>query len=297
MTSWPNRILYPFESKYVDVDDGRVHYVDEGCGETLLMLHGTPSWSFLYRHLISGLRDRYRVIAPDHLGSGLSEKPIGYSYRPVDQARNLRTFIEKLGLKDITLVVHDFGGPIGLSYAVDHIDNVRRLVLFNTWMWSLRGDRQTAIVASLLGSAFGRFMYRRLDAEFKVVVPSVFPNWSQVDPLIKEHYRKPVDEAHGTTIAWIYAREVLQSSEWFESLWAKHEVLRDVPALLLWGMKDQAFGPRQLARWRTVFSQLIIHELPRTGHFVPEEQGVSLVPIISEFLRFTGGRTTDSELS
>jgi len=287
VTSWPNQTLYPFESRYIDVDDGRMHYVDEGSGETLLMLHGTPTWSFLYRQLIAGLRDRYRVIAPDHLGSGLSEKPTGYSYRPADQARNLQTFIEKLGLKDITLFVHDFGGPIGLSYALDHIDNVQRLVLFNTWMWALRGDRQTAIVAGILGSALGRFMYRYLDAEFRVIVPSVFPNWARVDPSIKEHYRKPVDEANGTTIAWTYAHELLQSSAWFETLWAKHEVLRDVPVLLLWGMKDQAFGPRQLTRWRTVFSQPVIHEFPATGHFVPEEQGANLLPMIQEFLRST----------
>ncbi len=102
------------------------------------MVHGTPTWSFMYRHLIRDLSPRYRCIAPDHLGFGLSDRPAGWSYRPEDQARNLARLIETLGLKDLTLVVHDFGGPIGLAYALDHPENVRRLVLFNTWMWSFR---------------------------------------------------------------------------------------------------------------------------------------------------------------
>lgn len=285
VASWVNQQLYPFESHYLDVDDGKMHYVDEGSGDVLLMLHGTPTWSFLYRHLIIGLRDHYRVITPDYLGSGLSDKPAEYSYRPEDQARNLRIFIQALNLRDITLVVHDFGGPIGLSYTLDHIENIRQLVLFNTWMWSLRGDRQMAFIASVLGSPFGRFLYQRMDIEFKVIIPSVFPTWSQVDQTIKDHYQKPMDDAFGKYIAWIYARELLQSSDWFNSLWGKRDALWDIPALLLWGMKDAAFGPSQLTRWQTVFSNAQTHAFPETGHFVQEEQGANLLPIIRQFLQ------------
>lgn len=284
VANWLDRQLYPFESHYVDVDDGRMHYVDEGSGATLLMLHGTPTWSFLYRHLITGLRDQYRVIAPDHLGSGLSDRPTDYSYRPADQARNLRAFIEALDLRDITLFVHDFGGPIGLSYALEHPENIRRLVLFNTWMWSLKGDRQTRITAGILGSGFGRLLYQYLDVEFRVIIPAVFPNWAQVDAAIQDHYRQPMDDTWGKTIAWMYARELMQSSAWFDSLWAKREVLQDVPALLMWGMQDQAFGPAQLTRWQTVLPQAVVHTLPDTGHFVQEEQGANLLPVIRAFL-------------
>lgn len=284
MTAWLDRQMYPFESHFLDVPDGKMHYVDEGNGDVILMLHGTPTWSFLYRHLILGLRDTYRVIVPDKLGFGLSDKPADYSYRPEDQARNIRAFIEALNLRDFTLVVHDFGGPIGLSYAIDHPENVRRLVIFNTWLWSLRDQRPTAMVARVLGSAFGRFLYRRLDVEFRVIVPMVYGDRSKLTPQIMAHYRGPFEDPMATYVAWVYARELLQSSDWFEGLWAKRDALRDMPALLLWGMKDAAFGSPQLERWQTVFAEPEIHTFPKTGHFVQEEQGPDLLPLIQTFL-------------
>jgi len=107
---WLDRREYPFESRWLDVEAGRLHYVDEGQGAPVLMVHGTPTWSFMYRHLVKALRARHRCVAPDHLGFGLSERPREWSYRPVDQARNLTRLVEALGLKDLTLVVHDYGG-------------------------------------------------------------------------------------------------------------------------------------------------------------------------------------------
>src|SRR5512146_856837 len=110
-TSWINQNEYPFQSHFLDLAPGRMHYVDEGQGETILMVHGTPTWSFLYRRLIKELSPDYRVVAPDHLVFGLSDKPESFSYLPRDHAGNLTCLIESLNLKGITLVVHDFGGP------------------------------------------------------------------------------------------------------------------------------------------------------------------------------------------
>lgn len=284
MTTWLDRQLYPFESRFLEVPDGRIHYVDEGSGDVILMLHGTPTWSFLYRHLIAGLRGQYRVIAPDHLGFGLSAKPADYSYRPEDQARNLRAFIQALDLPDFTLMAHDFGGPIGLSYAVDRPERVRRLILFNTWMWSLRDQRQTALLASVLGSGFGRFLYRKLNFEFNVIVPALFADRSKLTAEIKAHYLRPFDDPIATHVAWVQARELLQSSDWFDSLWAKRAALQNIPALLLWGMKDAAFGAPQLKRWQSVLTRAQVHPFSSTGHFVQEEQGADLVPFIESFL-------------
>ena len=126
--AWVDRAQYPFEPRALDVGAGTMRYVDEGTGPPVVMVHGTPTWSFLYRDLVKGLRDRYRCVAPDLLGFGLSDKPAGASYRPEDQGRRLRGLIDRLALKDITLMVHDFGGPIGLSYALEHPGNVKRLV-------------------------------------------------------------------------------------------------------------------------------------------------------------------------
>lgn len=120
-TPWLDRAEYPFAPHHFESGDGRMHYVDEGEGEPVVLVHGTPTWSFLYsRHRIRGLSRTRRVIAPGHLGFGLSEKPADALYRPEDHARRLEALLEHLGLEGITLVVHDFGGPIGLSYALRH---------------------------------------------------------------------------------------------------------------------------------------------------------------------------------
>lgn len=157
--AWVDRRQYPFEPHSLDVGAGTMRYVDEGTGPPIVMVHGTPTWSFLYRDLVKGLRDRYRCVAPDLLGFGLSDKPVGASYRPEDQAKRLGRLIDTLGLKDITLMVHDFGGPIGLSYAIERPANVKRLVLFNTWMWSFAGDRQMQWIGRAFGGRVGRFLY------------------------------------------------------------------------------------------------------------------------------------------
>ncbi|CAN5743353.1 hypothetical protein BH24DEI2_BH24DEI2_16170 [soil metagenome] len=135
---WLDPLLYPFASHWLEVGPGRMHYLDEGTGPTVVMVHGTPSWSFLYRHLVRELSPDYRCVAPDNMGFGLSDKPAEFAYTPVAHAENLETFIDTLALKDIVLVVHDFGGPIGLSYALKHPENVRALVVMNTWLWHNR---------------------------------------------------------------------------------------------------------------------------------------------------------------
>src|SRR3954465_4600219 len=118
--TWIDKESYPFKSNYIEANCcDNMHYIDEGKGEVILMVHGTPTWSFLYRHLIKDLSGNYRCIAIDHLGFGLSDKPRKYSYKPEELAKNLRHFIEKMNLKNITLMVHDFGGPIGLAYAIE----------------------------------------------------------------------------------------------------------------------------------------------------------------------------------
>ena len=110
--------LYPFKSQSLDLDSYRYHYLDEGQGETLLMLHGNPTWSFYYRNLILGLKKSYRCVVPDHMGMGKSDKPQNYPYTLSQHIDNLVALVSELSLKDITLVVHDWGGAIGMGFAV-----------------------------------------------------------------------------------------------------------------------------------------------------------------------------------
>ena len=126
--------LYPFAPHYLDVDGHRMHYVDEGEGEVVLMLHGNPSWSFLYRDLIGELQRDHRTVAPDHIGCGLSDKPgdDAYDYTLASRVSDVSRLVEELDVRDITLVVHDWGGMIGMAWATRHADRVARLVVLNT---------------------------------------------------------------------------------------------------------------------------------------------------------------------
>lgn len=277
--AWVDRREYPFEPRTLDVGAGRVSYVDEGQGSPIVMVHGTPTWSFLYRHLIRELKGRYRCVAPDHLGFGLSDRPRSWSYRPEDQAHTLARLIDSLALKDLTLVVHDYGGPIGLAYALDRPDTVRRLVLFNTWMWSFAGDRQIERVGPLLGGRIGRFLYERLGFSVRVMLRHAIADRRRYSREIERHYLRALD-GYAT---WVYAREMLGSSAWYDALWQRRDRIARIPALLIWGMKDPAFG-RYLPRWRQVFERAEVVELPDCGHAPPEERAPESLRHLAPFL-------------
>lgn len=284
--SWLDRVEFPFTSRSFSLPAGRMHYIDEGQGRPLVMVHGTPEWSFAYRHLVKVLSPSYRCIAMDHLGFGLSDKPVGWSYLPQDHAANLAALIDSLNLDGITLVVHDFGGPIGLSYAIDHPERVRNLVVMNTWMWPLDDDPHFT-GSKLFHGALGRFLYEHLAFSARVMLPSAMGDKSKLTRSVHRHYLKPwrtAAERHGT---WVLAREVIGSSAWYASLWQRRERIRDLPALILWGMKDFAFRQRELERMAAVFRTPQVKAYESYGHFLTEELGPDLAAEIALFLAST----------
>lgn len=140
-----------------ETEGHRLHYVDEGSGSPLLFVHGTPSWSFEWGAMVRVLRGERRCIALDHLGFGLSEKPPTAAYRPADHARRLLAFMRHLQLEDVTLVVHDFGGPIGIWAALEARKRIRGIVAINTWMWGLAGASVTSLRKRLPNRSSRRF--------------------------------------------------------------------------------------------------------------------------------------------
>ena len=146
----PSRELYPFDSRWFDSSVGVLHYVDEGEGRPLLLLHGNPTWSFLYRHLIRELRDGFRCIAVDYPGFGLSERPPGYAYTPAEHARVIGELVDSLQLDGFILMGHDWGGPIGTSLAAARAERIAGLVLGNTWFWP--PDRRGRIFSAAMSS-------------------------------------------------------------------------------------------------------------------------------------------------
>lgn len=288
--AWLDRSLYPFASHWFDSADGRMHYVDEGAGTPVVFVHGTPTWSFLYRHLVARLAPRHRVVAVDHLGFGLSDKPAAAPYEPADHARRLVALFDALGLSRVTLVVHDFGGPIGLAAALAHPGRIDRLVLFNTWMWSVGDDPAIARGARVAGSRLGRLLYRHLNFPVQVLMPKAMGDRRALTPEIHRHYAAPLATPDERMGAWGCARALLGAGPWYDRLWAQRDRLRDRPMLLLWGMKDPTFGPRYLDRWRREFPAAQVHEIASSGHFVPEEAAAEVAPLVERFVAAPAGR-------
>lgn len=284
-TSWLDREAYPFDSYNFQSEDGRMHYIDEGEGEPIVMVHGTTTWSFLYRHLVKALFPHYRCIALDHLGYGLSDKPQGAPYRAADHARRFHAFIKHLALDKFTLIVHDYGGPIGLSYAVERPDEVRAIVLFNTWLWSLRGEG-VAEVARVSGSGrLGEFVFQKLNFEMQVLFRLIWGKPSNLSSALHKQYLSPFPEPKDReAITWL-ARELRGADAWYEELWGKRERINEIPALILWGLKDPIFKAQHLARWQALFTSAQTVTFPTAGHYVQEEEADEAVSLVQAFLQ------------
>src|ERR1043165_5299403 len=169
--SWVDRKEYPFGDNYFTLDGNRMHYVDEGIGEPVLFVHGTPSWSWDFRNVIKEISKTNRCIAADHIGFGLSDKPEDYPYSTLKHSENLEAFIDHLGLTNITLVVHDFGGPIGLNYAIKHPEKIKRLVILNTWLWSTKEEPEFKQAEMLLKSPLLPVLYKYFNFSARFMVP------------------------------------------------------------------------------------------------------------------------------
>jgi haloalkane dehalogenase len=277
--SWLDTDEYPFASHFLEVDGGRLHYVDEGSGEPVVMVHGQPTWSFMYRHLIRGLSPRSRCIALDLIGFGLSDKPRDWGYRPKQHAANLAALVEHLDVGPLTLVVHDWGGPIGLGWATEHPESVRRIVALDTWMWSMREHRAGLWFSRILGSPPGQLATRR----FNVFV-DVFMKLALGDawPAVAAAYRGPLAKPRDRQGCALFPRMLCDA--WLAEIWRRRRVLSGIPAHLIWGGADPAFPAAMRDRLETVFEVCSVKVHDGVGHFVAEELGERLAPEIASFL-------------
>lgn len=283
---WIDRTAYPFDQHYLEVDGGRMHYIDEGSGEPILFVHGSAAWSFVYRDLICNLRQNYRCIALDHLGFGLSAKPASWSYRLADHGRNLAALIDHLGLQRFTLVVHDVGGPIGLSYALDHPERIARLLILNTFCWPLQGPFALAPgpIAALLCGPVGRLLITQFNTELRLLIPQVYGDRAKLTPAIYRQYLAPLAEPADRHGLFAFAEQVFSGADWCAGLWERRAALAGIPAAIAWGMRDPLFGSQFLDRWREALPQAAITPLPGAGHFVQEEEPATVTQALRQLL-------------
>lgn len=282
--SWINKSLFPFESKWTTIDGHSIHYIDEGTGDTILFVHGTPEWSFGFRDLVRGLRSDFRCIAIDHLGMGLSDKPADSNYSVEAHSTRLTKFIQQLNLTNITIVANDFGGGISMGYALSHHNNISAIVLFNTWMWSVKNDPHFSGPAKVLESWFGKFMYKRLNAPVNMVMPQAYGDKKKLTKEVHSHYKKAWPDASSRVALYAFALQLMAASDWWQAQWDKLPLIENKPILIFWGMKDKFVPPTNLAKWKQRLPNARVIEYPDAGHFVQEEKSEAMISEIKKLL-------------
>ena len=285
--AWLDREAWPFAPRTFVTPHGRLHYVDEGRGEPVLFVHGNPTWGFEHRRLIAHLSRTHRCIAVDHLGFGLSDKPADASYLPQLHAANLAALIEHLALDDITLVVHDWGGPIALACALERPHRIRRVVVCNSWFWSVEGVKTFERFSALMGGPIGRFLCRRFNFFVRRMMPLAVGDREALPPAVHAQFTSVHDTPDSRKGTWVFPGAIIGQSDWLEGLWERRRAIAHLPVLLLWGMRDTAFDAVQLARWEEAFADHETHRFEGVGHFVPEELGERAVPIVDAFVART----------
>ncbi len=280
--AWLDRRAYPFRSRYLELEMGRLHYVDEGVGKPLLMVHGQPTWSFLFREQVRALSAGYRCVALDLIGFGLSDKPAGWTYWPEDHAAVVGRLVEELDLEEVTLLVHDWGGPIGLGWAARNPERVARLVILNTWMWSMADVFWARVFSGLLGSAAGRWLTRRRNLFVRDFMSRALSpeRWREVS----SQYEGPLARPEDRTGEALFPRQIIAATPWLEQTWELRGAIADRPTLLVWGMRDPVFRPDVLARLAAAFPHHRIERQAEVGHFVSEEMGPGLAKLIGDFV-------------
>ena len=286
------RHLYHFTPHYFEIDGRRCHYLDEGEGDPIIMLHGNPSWSFMYRDLIGPLQRSHRVIVPDHIGCGLSDKPSDeqYSYRLEQRVTDLEALLEEIGAdRDITLVMHDWGGPIGMGYASRHPARVARFVIFNTTAFLLPAGKQLHWTLRFCrNSSIAAFLIRRFNL-FAWCAGRVGFRARALPGEVRRAYRGPYDSWENRIAILRFVQDIPLTGEdaSYEVLRRTQESLpefRETPMLICWGENDFVFDADFLDEWTRRFPQAEVHQFSEAGHYVLEDMCQSIIPLVRSFV-------------
>lgn len=278
---WLPERLFPFQSRFADIGETRLHYVDEGSGPTLLLLHGNPTYSFLYRQIIEGLRDRFRCIAIDHPGFGLSTAPPDYRFTPAEHAEVLTRFIEQLDLREITMMVQDWGGPIGFAVATRHPDRFAAFVIGNTWAWP-KSDTGTQLFSRTLGGPLGRYLITRRNFFVERIIPFGVRR-AKLAPEVMAAYRGPFPTPESRWPVYVFPREILASRPFLAEIESGLPALADRKALLVWPTKDVAFRAAERRRWESIFPNHHTVLLEGAGHYIQEDSPAEIVAAIRDW--------------
>jgi haloalkane dehalogenase len=283
--------LYGFERHWLNLDGLRYHYLDEGEGEVVVAVHGNPSWSFYYRDLVKALSDDWRVVVPDHMGCGLSDKPSDddYDYTLSRRIDDFGTLMDDLDLTGISLVVHDWGGMIGLGWAVRNPERIKRLVILNTAAfhlpktkrlpWQLWVVRDTPLgplmVRGFNGFARGAALFgctrKRLSKEVRDAYCAPYDSWRERIATLRFVQDIPL-------------RPGERGYDIVSDTAARLDEFSDRPVLVCWGDKDFVFDRHFLEEWLRIYPDAEVHRFPDSGHYILEDAAEEIIPLIRKFL-------------
>jgi len=287
------RHLYPFKSHYIKINGVNYQFIEQGTGDPVIMLHGNPTWSFYFRELIKGLSSECRTIAPDHIGCGLSDKPDinQYDYRLKSRVDDLEYLLDDLEINQkITLVLHDWGGMIGMAYALRHPERIRRLVIMNTAAFLLpegkalpvrlrliRNIKPFAVLAVLgfnifAGGALFMASYKGLEKDVKSGLIAPYNSWNNRIATLKFVQDIPVKEKDPS---YSMAKNVDDNL---------HR-LNHIPMLILWGEHDFVFDRDYLLEWQRRFPDAKVETFKDAGHYVLEDAPDRIIPMVRNFLK------------
>lgn len=277
------RALFDVDHRFLDLPSGaRIHYVDEGAGPTLLFLHGNPSWSFQWRELIQGLRGSYRCVALDYPGFGWSEGAKGFGFTPREESLVVEEFVDRLGLRDVTLVMQDWGGPIGLGFAERRPQLVKGFVLGSTWAWPTDTSVPRGKFSVIAGGPVGELVqmnfngFASLGVKNGIVRPSA--------PGVLDMYVRPFRALDRRGIAGFYPGQITAATDYFTEVERGLPRIAGVPTLIFWALKDQGFPRADLERFEATFTDHRTLELPDADHFFFEDAVDRMLPEMRAFM-------------
>lgn len=276
---WLDRALFPFTSRFVDVGANRVHYIDEGTGPVLLLLHGNPTWSFLYRHIVRLLSPHFRCIALDYPGFGLSTASAGYGYTPREHSGVLEGFVDALGLHDLRIMVQDWGGPIGLGLAGRRPDLVHSLIIGNSFAWPATAGMKG--FSYVMGNPVARRLITRRNMLARWLIPAG-TNRTLTEAELAA-YMGPFPTPASRLPTWIFARQIRASAGYLAEVEAGLARLRGKPALIVWGDADGAFRAADRDRFAGLFPNHRIVDLPGAKHLIQENAPEAIASAILDW--------------
>ncbi len=288
---------YSFDHHYHYIKNLRLHYLHEDqnneSAETVVMIHGNPSWSFFYRKLVIALRNNYRCIVPDHIGMGLSDKPDDktYDFTLNQRADDLESLLDHLNITNsITLVLHDWGGMIGMAYATRYPERIKRLIILNTSAFHLPKDKSVPwqlklsripIIGIILNQGFNIFARNAvkqcvtrttMSPEVAAAYLAPYNNWSHRRAIQKFILDIPLQPGSATY-------------ETVERIDKATEKLSEIPMLICWGMKDFVFDHHFLEEWTKRFPDAELYRFEDAGHYILEDAPEDIIHLIQQFLR------------